>query len=89
MEEPKSELYLCACGGEGITLQKWDNDEVYLAIWNQGYRSPLSLKEKIRWMWHILVTGKPWADEIILDNKIASQLGIMLIALANEEVKDV
>jgi uncharacterized paraquat-inducible protein A len=43
------------------------------------------LKEKICWVWHILTTGKVWADEVIFREETARMLGKYLLSLTEPE----
>lgn len=80
----KSEIYLCTCHGEGISVEKWDRDEIYMAFWHVGKWGsyPMSWKERIRWCLNILTKGEVWADEVIFTNKTAKKLGEYLIKIA-------
>lgn len=67
----------CSCQSHAINLagpeleiekgEPLDN-EWYLSVWYYGRQTKvMSWKERIRWIWRILRTGNPWADEIILN----------------------
>lgn len=67
----------CQCSCEALEFQ-YDQEETdgqyYVSIWRKGYQSPLSFKERLRWCWNILTTGKLWGDEVVLDKKQILQL---------------
>jgi hypothetical protein len=88
-EKCKSEIYLCACHGEGIKVEKWDDNEIYIAFWSQGLYSkyPMTFKERLRWIWAILTTGRVWADEVILTESTAELLGRYLLSLCEKPVE--
>jgi len=77
----KFEVFMCNCHGEGINVEKFDNNEIYLSLFYRCYNYPISIKERIRYCWNILKTGKPFNDQMILDNQTAEQLGRILINL--------
>ena len=62
---------LCECGCEGIYVEHIKEcDDTYLAIFSHGFRGApwhMSLKEKLRSVWHILRTGSVYADQICLN----------------------
>ena len=68
----------CQCQSKAIEIQydKEDTDgDYYVSLWKLGgYRSPMSFKERLRWAWHILKTGTPWADEVILNSEQMDEL---------------
>jgi hypothetical protein len=65
----KEQLMLkCACDNHALEL-KHDNEYggIEITIWDRSPKVyPFSFKERLRWCWHILKTGKPWADYYIL-----------------------
>lgn len=58
-----------------------DGDEGFnFTMWEQGLNSPaLTWKEKFRWCWRILTTGKPWADHIIATNQRAHEIANFIL----------
>ncbi len=70
----------CACHGEAIELSYWDEDdgEFWFAIWKHGFDNRLCWREKIRWCWNIIRTGKPWGDNIILTPEQAQQVALFI-----------
>ena len=56
----------CSCHTEGLIVETVDN-ELYLAMWSLGkYGGKISLQDRLRWCWNILLKGMPWCDEVIL-----------------------
>jgi hypothetical protein len=68
----------CECHGEALEVTHWKNkgspDEVWFAIWQQGFTVPLCWRERFRWCWNILRKGKPWKDNIILTPEKAKEV---------------
>lgn len=83
----KSEIYLCSCRGEGLKVEKWDKDEIYMAFWQCGLfgKYPLSIWERLRFCWHTLRTGRVWADEVVMTDETARMLGKYLMSLTEVE----
>ena len=89
-----NKIFMCGCHGEGLVVDKFYDNEIYLAMFSQMHRyngqSKMGLKEKLRWIWHILTTGEPWIDEMILTDQCARELGKELLrisSLAGEDIK--
>ena len=88
-------LYQCDCGAKGLTLDVdyevigcVKRKYIHLAIWLHGWSgNVMCLTERIRWCWHILTTGKPWADSICLDESTARQLSFDLLDATQEPIK--
>jgi hypothetical protein len=78
--DTKLAMYQCSCGGEMVSLEKWEDEEdVYLSLWSRGYMYPLTWREKFKYCWHILTKGKPYGDSIILTKEVAKKIGNKLI----------
>jgi hypothetical protein len=67
-------IYLsCSCGGEIISIDRFEDDpQIYLAVWKQ--HPTLTWKSRLRWIWNLLVTGEPYADDVVLDIEDAKKL---------------
>jgi hypothetical protein len=63
----------CECGAESLEIKKED-DMFEVSLWRLGRVPLMSIKERIRWCWHILRNGYPWTDSIILTNKNAKMI---------------
>lgn len=73
----KTEYIECSCGSELITLEKWDDEaEIYLSIWERGYKdnTKLSWRERLRWCYRILRTGNAFGDQIVLNTESSEKL---------------
>ena len=77
-EEP---IFLkCDCNTHAIEVQRYkesdvDDEGFYVSLWQYSrVNITLDWREKIRWIWHILIQGKPWNDCVILNNKHAKEL---------------
>ena len=79
-----NELYIkCDCGSEIINLAKDpDLNEFYLSIYRYKYLKP-GLKHRLHHCWHILKTGSPYEDEIIINEKTAKEI----IKFLNKNIK--
>jgi hypothetical protein len=64
-----------------------DEDGLYLSIWERGYGhdNTLSWKQKLRYIWQILIRGKPYGDQIVLDREGCFALSKALIEHAPHE----
>lgn len=86
-------FFECSCGGEGIMMSYEMEEEgmpyVDLAFFSCGYISKrqLSLWDKLRYCWHILITGEPFADEVMLNSEIAEKLGRELLRFSKYPYK--
>jgi len=61
----------CECCSEALEIE-YDSemDQIELSMWYYSMcNGTLSWKERIRWCYHILKTGNPWCDHIILNHK--------------------
>ncbi len=75
---PTDLMLKCTCHGEALQVTHWPEkdapDEFWFSIWQQGFDSRLCWRQRFRWCWSILRTGKPWADNIILTPEQASEV---------------
>lgn len=66
----------CDCGEEGLMFRKDSEDEnplYFISLWQEYYRTR-SIKERIRAIIHIIKTGEPYVDQIILNNNGITEL---------------
>jgi hypothetical protein len=65
------EFISCSCMMEGVYVVKHKEDkETYLAFFKHGINPKrMSLWQKIRYIWHVIATGKPFEDEVVLSQK--------------------
>ncbi len=83
--------YECTCHDEMIVMG-YETDEkdglptIDLAFFSYGHSDRTeSFKNKLKLIWHILVTGKPFLDEVMLDQATAKQFGEDLIEFSQKE----
>ena len=71
-----NELHLaCACHSHELHFEKdKDVDQWYISFWQRGYQTETSWIYKIKCIIHILKTGRPYGDEVILDKDDISRL---------------
>ena len=75
----------CHCGTEGIMISYETEEDglpvIDLAFFGYGYitNRTLSLWEKLRYCWHILIKGEPFIDEVILSQNNAKELATELM----------
>lgn len=85
----------CACGIEGINIDIFEDEvklenetiktkEFNFSIWNMGYKSTLTVIQKISYIWHIITKGTPYSDQIILRTEEVKTL----IDYLNKEVNN-
>lgn len=65
------EFISCSCMMEGVYVVKHKEDkETYLSFFKHGINPKrMSLWQKARYIWKVLVTGKPFEDEVVLSHK--------------------
>jgi len=73
--------YECDCHTEGIAISyEYDGDNklplVDIGFFQVGFGSkqPLTFLERLYWAWHLIKTGRPFLDEVILNRNIAHEL---------------
>lgn len=76
----------CSCESEAILLEKHKGeDEIYLSLFGRGLNiKRYNVKDRLRHIWHIIVNGFPYTDEIVLSKQKASELAKTLTHLSNE-----
>lgn len=68
------ELYLCSCGVEGVIVDDFEG-AISIALYSYGQGgNKLSLWNKLRWCYNIVMTGQTWSDQIIMDPETAMLL---------------
>ena len=73
----KEKYISCSCGSEALHLYKHaDEDELYISIYERGYAQDnrYTWKQRLKHCWFILLYGKPYGDQIVLDRKGRSEL---------------
>ena len=83
MNKEKSLFVKCQCSGHVFEVERFvddwtdgGHDEGFnLTFWNYGRNdNTLCWRERLRWIWNIFCTGKPWADGIIIENEQAKEI---------------
>ncbi len=66
----------CDCQSHAIQFEyEEESQSIEITIWQRNQpQSPFSFKERIRWCWNVLLTGKPWGDRVILSQDKADQI---------------
>ncbi len=91
MKKIWNKFYQCDCGTEGIMISyeyidKKDSCFIDIAFFQHGFtRNKLSLKDKLRYCWNVIRTGLPFCDQVMLNKKIARELGNSLLKWANKK----
>lgn len=61
----------CQCCCSALEVE-WDEElQTYnFALWERhSINTPFSFKERLRWCWHVLRTGDPWSDHVIVSKE--------------------
>ena len=88
-------FYECKCYEEGLMLsnsyEDEDMDVIDIALFQKAGMEiyPLCWKNRLRRVWNILRTGKPYADMVIFDSATAKALGKDLVKWAEKIEKKV
>lgn len=76
------EFVICDCGTHAVQVSvfKPENHEesVYLSFWESGHAIGISWRNRIRCIWHIIRTGTPWEDDVVLSREEATRLSTLL-----------
>jgi hypothetical protein len=87
MEKDKFVICDCFCHALCCQFDKLDN-ELYLSMW---HRSPGVSKwgwwQRLRWVWHVLITGEPYYDELVLNKESTKELIEYLQSLDFDKIK--
>ena len=60
----------CECHTHELHFEKDFEDEMwYVSFWQRGYAEQSSWSYRLRCIWHILKTGRPYGDEVILNKE--------------------
>jgi len=81
MNESSPVLFtMCDCHSEGVAIEvDKDNKEVSLAFFKFGHDSNnLSFRQRINHAWHVIKTGQPYEDMVILNYQKANQIAAFL-----------
>jgi hypothetical protein len=74
-------LYTCECSASGVTVSYDDEaPEVFITGWMMSPgEGKMSFRERLRWCWHLLRTGKPFNDHLILNFETARQMSFDIL----------
>lgn len=65
----------CSCSGIEIVRDTYFGKVFEFSFWTRYYERKIwGLRERLRWCWRILRTGRPWADEVIITDKDAARI---------------
>jgi hypothetical protein len=83
----RTKFIKCACYGHLLEIEHDTEFNQYnLSIWQYGNDvRPLSIKDRIRWIWRLIRTGHLWADEIVLTEAAKKELVDFLNERKNEK----
>jgi hypothetical protein len=79
MKAQISEIFMCACHGEGVILRR-DDDQAYLSIW--GFMNNIGLRWRVKQAWHALRGSS--STEVVLTFATAKDLGAKLTAIEQQ-----
>ena len=67
----ENELHLsCSCHSHELHIEKDHEDDMwYISFWQRGYTTDTSWRYRLKCIWYILKHGRPYGDEVILENK--------------------
>lgn len=72
-----SKFFKCSCHCCALQTTYFDDEpDIYFSIWEQGAKEnhTLSFWQRLRWCWRVIRKGKPFEDQIILDNEQTIEL---------------
>lgn len=82
-------LFYCDCGCGAIAIKTSDMGDgdkfICISLWQRGIDSHRAdLRDRLRYIWHIVRYGHPYTDIALLKPEQAHRLGIHLCCLARE-----
>lgn len=84
LKENKTLFIMCDCRSEVLVIE-YDHEYnmADLAIYqtDAAYKTKMSLWQRLRYCWQVLWHKKPYADEIMMDNKQLLELKLFLSSL--------
>ncbi len=78
----KTTFIKCSCSSEALCLEKDEEDDLlYISIWERGAGrdNRYSWGQRLKHCWQVLIKGRPYGDQIILDRPARSELVYALI----------
>ena len=73
----KTTFIKCSCSSEALCLEKDEEDDLlYISIWERGASrdNRYSWSQRIKHCWHVLIEGRPYGDQLVLDRAARSEL---------------
>lgn len=66
-----NELHItCSCHTHELHFEKdYEADMWFVSFWQRGYTNESTWRYRFKCIWHILKTGRPYGDEVILQKK--------------------
>ena len=69
----------CDCASEGVMISAENDDPTtYLAFFGNFFDRRLGFKQRARFIWNVLTTGKPYADMVCLSPEKVKELATSL-----------
>lgn len=72
------ELYVeCGCHTHALHFDRDSDPTVtvwYVSFWQRGYASTAGWLWRLRYIWQIIKTGRPYGDEVVLDRRQMEEL---------------
>ena len=87
MKEEVNELFVaCSCRSEVLLIEYQEEYHDWnLAMYQSGVgnNNKLKFRERIRWAWNLLRTGKPFTDEVIFQREDIERI----VSFLNKTIK--
>jgi|GEM_PF-2965162 len=65
----------CDCYSEGIKFNYDEDGLLYISLYQRGFKPRTkTLKEKLRWIWQIIIKDVPYDDEVIISKDKIKEL---------------
>jgi hypothetical protein len=80
--------YQCDCGSEILLVRQYNYEkepepQIEVSIFKQNL-TIMSLRNRLRWIWNLLLNKEIFADQIMLNKEEMERLGNTLIQLSKE-----
>lgn len=78
--EKNKKFIMCDCYSHALLLEKDDEDDsLYISMFERGFDGKkMSIRDRLRWAFHIIINGHPYTDMIILDTDKVKDLNNFL-----------
>ncbi len=85
-DEPESEFFApCTCKEEGMMIEHHD-DGYYFSYWRHNmYSKRYTWKQKLKYIFHVLIKGQPFADMVIMEPYATKQLASYLLGTFEDQ----